>query len=255
MKRFKKEYRALFLIVVTIAIAVTLFFFPDSINYPYSYTALANKKEEIESGNLTLRQNEVGILEKSNELAQEKERAKEKNKEYLELKRSIREEDFVFDMPSLLITLEQEANNNKVSLNIDYNAIRTSGEKTEDDSSVDTNSEDEEDREGENRKEDDSKEQEDTEDSTSEDNDSKDNDEKPEDNEVDNEEEQEVAQVAGLDVTTIPITIEGTYSNVRNFIKYLDELGMIEPSSVTLTSEEKKVKGEIVLNVFHGEVF
>ena len=56
-------------------------------------------------------------------------------------------------------------------------------------------------------------------------------------------------------MTVIPIQIKGSYHSVRSYIQYLDKIGMIAPSSVVLESEGKEVKGKIILNVFHGEVF
>ena len=63
-----------------------------------------------------------------------------------------------------------------------------------------------------------------------------------------------IPEIPGINVNTIPIQISGSYANVRNYIRYLDEVGMIEPSSVVLMSEGRKVSGSVMLNIFHGEV-
>lgn len=66
--------------------------------------------------------------------------------------------------------------------------------------------------------------------------------------------QQGTINIPGIDVLVIPIVVDGSYYNVRNYIKYLDTIGMIEPSSLVIQSTGKVVHAEIILNVFHGEV-
>lgn len=60
--------------------------------------------------------------------------------------------------------------------------------------------------------------------------------------------------IEGINVNTIPLNISGTFFNVRSYIRYLDEVGMIEPSSVVIQSEGRNVTASIIINIFHGEV-
>lgn len=57
--------------------------------------------------------------------------------------------------------------------------------------------------------------------------------------------------IPGMDVTTIPIRITGSYANVRAFLHYLDEIDFMEHNFIDLYSFGDSVTGEVVFNVFH----
>ena len=48
-----------------------------------------------------------------------------------------------------------------------------------------------------------------------------------------------------------PIEVKGAFFKVRDYLKFLDELGLIEPSSVKMTTDGMEVTAEITLNIFH----
>ena len=60
-----------------------------------------------------------------------------------------------------------------------------------------------------------------------------------------------IPTIDSIDVTTIPIEVKGTFFKVRDYLKFLDELGLIEPSSVKMTTDGMEVTAEITLNIFH----
>lgn len=62
-----------------------------------------------------------------------------------------------------------------------------------------------------------------------------------------------IPTIDSIDVTTIPIEVKGTFFKVRDYLKFLDELGLIEPSSVKMTTDGMEVTAEITLNIFHGK--
>ncbi len=62
-----------------------------------------------------------------------------------------------------------------------------------------------------------------------------------------------IPTIDSIDVTTIPIEIKGTFFKVRDYLKFLDELGLVEPSSIKMTTDGLEVTAEITLNIFHGE--
>lgn len=62
-----------------------------------------------------------------------------------------------------------------------------------------------------------------------------------------------IPTIDSIDVTTIPIEVKGTFFKVRDYLKFLDELGLIEPSSVKMTTDGQVVTAEITLNIFHGK--
>lgn len=255
MKNLKNKQILQILIMISIvAISVILFLFPKLIDYryEYSYENIKTGKEQVESLNNTLVSNEATILHKISELEELK---KERDKVLREESQiGINESDFILDIPSILITLEQNALGNNVELSIDYNAMVTNSnsnpsqdnysDETED---VPSASESEETLENE--------------DDTAEERTGDDSEQNKialiEENKEGNDDKEILStatpNIEGIDVTVIPISISGSYSRVRDYIKYLDEVGMIEPSSVTLKSEGDKVTSSVVLNVFHGK--
>lgn len=288
MDQKKKEYIFIFLIIIVVAVTIVLLFYPNA-GYPYSYVNLQEKRETAEVNNEKLIDNERSISSKRNELEQLEIEKNKIHSEASELKRNINEDDFIMRMPDFLISMEQEAYKNKITLNIAYGEIQTitnssrgpggqnyeqdrhnheqeedpntreqqDGQPDENQPNLDgsnevdgTNNEANENEQGSQNGQD-SKGERDSEDEQ----DSKDE-ENSESEEFTKEEIQNgILYVEGLDVTVIPIQIKGSYHSVRSYIQYLDKIGMIAPSSVVLESEGKKVKGKIILNVFHGEVF
>lgn len=255
------------LIALTIITSAIIFLYPNLVDYPYSYNNLVEKQEQIENKNYDLNQNESILLGKVNEFERLEEEREMVYDEAFNLKRNIREEDFIMDMPAFLISMEQQAKSDKVKLIIDYNSIvTTSGSTTPSIEMSDGqhNSEGHPNDPNNEQEQLESDEQEEDERDNENNNDSEDNGENSNDKDSDSEEENLEADIMevtsgqvtieGLDVTTIPIRLEGSYSNIRDYLKYLDRIGMIEPSSINLTSEEKLVKGTVILNVFHGEV-
>lgn len=247
MKFIKKEYGYILLIILIVIGSGVLFFYPKAIEhkYPYSYDNLTSKKQIVENNNSTLQQNEGMIRSSMNELEDIKIQEEYKYDEAFEVRKTIKESDFEFKISSILISLEQRSYENNVDLKIDYSSIRhIRSDGSVNDYEPETNYEEEELE---------LEEEEITinEQEPSENEEEIENDNFQFDDEIVN---QGTIHIEGIDVAVIPITIEGSYYNVRNYIKYLDKIGMIEPSSVVLTSEEKIIRGQVILNVFHGEV-
>lgn len=247
MKFIKKEYGYILLIILIVIGSGVLFFYPKAIEhkYPYSYENLTNKKQVVESNNSTLIQNEGVIRSSMNELEDIKIQEEYKSNEAFEVRKTIKESDFEFKISSILISLEQRSYENNVDLKIDYSSIRhITSDGSINDYETEPNYED-------------SKDLEEEEITINEQELPKDEAIEMEDDNLEFDDEminQGTIHIEGIDVAVIPITIEGSYYNVRNYIKYLDKIGMIEPSSVVLVSEEKIVRGKVILNVFHGEV-
>jgi len=237
----KLIFQILAIIIIT-ASFIILFFFPDLIEnkYPYSYINIQDKKAEIETLNGDLTANEITIMDSMSRLDNLEKEKQEKEEKMFEIKKKINQSDFELDIPSILISLEQNANQNEVDLTIGYNLISHSGEPmpggTEDPTLEDPNLEQPNENVSVEEQEEDSENS------------------NPENEVFDMENSPQAEQIPGISITTIPISISGSYSNVRKYIKYLDEVGMIEPSSVKLSSEGRTLKGQVTLNVFHGEV-
>lgn len=88
-------------------------------------------------------------------------------------------------------------------------------------------------------------------DSTANTEDSKDGENKEEDKGPKIDNNVKIPTIDSIDVTTIPIEVKGTFFKVRDYLKFLDELGLIEPSSVKMTTDGMEVTAEITLNIFH----
>ena len=59
----------------------------------------------------------------------------------------------------------------------------------------------------------------------------------------------------GVEVTSIPIEVKGTYEGVKNFITDLDKLNYIEPAKVEIVSKGATVEARIIINIYHGDIF
>lgn len=317
MRNIKRDNIYILSIVLVAALSITLFFFPDAVKYPYSYNNLQDKKESIGDGNIALTQDESNIKGLLQDIESAKASKKGVDKKAIKVKRSINEDDFNLEIPSFLVSIEQQAYKDKLKLDIEYHSIVTTMDSEqpggnvadgdldkeipgeERDEELDRDNPDEEldrdnpdkdldrdnpdkdldrdnpdkdldkdntdkDIDKDNPDKDFDRDNNDSEDKDSEEDspeNKKDEDGNPivaEDEEISRFTKEEidssVIKIPGLNVTSIPIYIEGSYHDVRNYIKYLDEIGMIEPSSIEMLSFEKIVEAKIVLNVFHGEV-
>lgn len=253
MKTLKsKQLWQIVAIIAIIVASVILLFVPQAIDnkYPYTYQNIQDKKDNVNSLNQALLSNEGTIqtsIQRLEEIEKEDEIIKE---EVFKIRKGIKETDFELHIPSVLIALEQNAIKNNVEIVIGYNSMQ----ETADDGGTSQPAP--------------SNENEVSEDVTITEEENTEATETGEEQEGEDKSEQEnkstpapmptpnssIPEIPGINVNTIPIQISGSYANVRNYIRYLDEVGMIEPSSVVLMSEGRKVSGSVMLNIFHGEV-
>lgn len=278
MKAFKnKELWYVVGLIAILAISTVFFFFPDLIDnkYPYSYQNVRDKNDRVVSLNSSLSSTESEISQMIEELNMLKDESKDSEIEALKIKEGIDDSEFELDIPSLLIALEQNARLNKIGLDILYDQIShveaepLGSDYPEDEDMYEEgmyediediedmeNADDIESEESEEEVED-SDEVIVEEDSNEGENEESDEETDEDEDRFDLSEEDVIAnaiKIPGIDVTVIPIKISGSYSGVRSYIKYLDKVGMIEPSSAVLSSTGDEINGLIMLNVFHGEV-
>lgn len=253
MKTLKsKQLWQIVAIIAIIVASVILLFVPQAIDnkYPYTYQNIQDKKDNVNSLNQALLSNEGTIqtsIQRLEEIEKEDEILKE---EVFKIRKGIKETDFELHIPSVLIALEQNAIKNNVEIVIGYNSMQETADDGETSQPAPSN------------------ENEASEDVTITEEETTGETETGEEQEGEDKSEQEnkstpapmptpnssIPEIPGINVNTIPIQISGSYANVRNYIRYLDEVGMIEPSSVVLMSEGRKVSGSVMLNIFHGEV-
>lgn len=301
MKKITKEQKYMVSIFFVIITSVILFLYPEIVKYPYSFTSIEEKKSSIEQANSQLISNETSIKQLAKEKETKELEENNVNNEALRLKRNINSDDFKLDIPSLLISLEQKANEKSLKLNIHYDKIQTvkdagsetggqgeaagskeqaakSGANTDNkekaagstdgaNAQTDSNKQSTENKTAQETVKDangtTTTEQTKTGDSANTEKtvggqpvENKENDDKASKSGefTDEDLKKGLLTINGLDTTIVPIVVIGSYSEVRSYIKYLDELGLIEPSFVELESKEKKVTAKIVLNIFNGEV-
>lgn len=260
-----------------VILSAVILFMPDLIEqkYPWTYQNIQDKKSELISVSETLSSNEREIQYLKQNLKDLEKREEEVAENVFQLKKGMKDSDFQIDIPSFLITLEQKAYEGEVDLLIGYNSLKTTkgsisyqeppildenGVPVE--SSVEgelDESQSEQDTPQENGAPEGVEANESTPEgievnkSTAETEDSKDGENKEEDKGPEINNNAEIPVIDSIDVTTIPIEIKGTFFKVRDYLKFLDELGLIEPSSIKMTTNGLKITAEITLNIFHGE--
>lgn len=62
-----------------------------------------------------------------------------------------------------------------------------------------------------------------------------------------------VPNIEGITITTVPIILEGSYSHIRSFITDMEAVDFIEPNFIDIYSYGDIVSAKIVYNVFHIE--
>ena len=275
-------------IIVIVVLSSVILFIPNPIGqkYPWTYQNIQDKKKELISVSETLSDNERKIQSLKQNLQDLKKREKDSAEDVSQLKKGMKDSDLQIDIPSFLITLEQKAYETGVDLLIGYNSlITTKGSSSTQDPTLDENGApaessteggvvDEKGEQGtpqENKasekttegievNESTTKENGDSEkttketevnESTTKTEDSKDGENKEEDKGPKIDNNVKIPTIDSIDVTTIPIEVKGTFFKVRDYLKFLDELGLIEPSSVKMTTDGMEVTAEITLNIFH----
>lgn len=236
--------------IVIMIIAVILFFVPKAIDYkyPYSYDNLQKQKEEINTiGNL-LKNNETEIQSSINNKAELEILKERKSEEEFQLRNDLLGVEFEMHIPSLLIALEQNALDNNIALNIDYNLMSVAGGQGVPGGPGEPGGPESSTNENITLREDDV-----ISDSQGEPGDGLSTPDSYEDFDYSYEDSYSQGN-DGINSSQLTIYIDGTFQNVRNYIKYIDEIGMIEPSSIKLQSDGERVSGSLSLNIFHGEV-
>ena len=265
-------------IIVIVVLSSVILFIPNPIGqkYPWTYQNIQDKKKELISVSETLSDKERKIQSLKQNLQDLKKREKDSAEDVSQLKKGMKDSDLQIDIPSFLITLEQKAYETGVDLLIGYNSlITTKGSSSTQDPTLDENSAtaesstegtpqenkaSEKTTEGIEVNESNTKENGTSEtttkgteanDSTAKTEDSKDGENKEEDKGPKIDNNVKIPTIDSIDVTTIPIEVKGTFFKVRDYLKFLDELGLIEPSSVKMTTDGMEVTAEITLNIFH----
>lgn len=287
----KKDYISISVIALVLVGSIILFFSPSLVGYNKSFVDIADKKEQIATNNSKMKTNESNIESLKATLDQLADESLSKDELADEKENAIDGEKFDLDIPSFLITMEQEAVAKNVKLNIDYSSMKTlvdaSGSmpsETEQTDNQSQGSQQPQNSQTSSQAQDSSQTQqnqdpnqastnvtqsdntnsknEQTQSTNEQTQNSQDTAAKPGDTNsktvtsvtTNSNEEGTVISIPGMSTTSIPIKIEGTYANTRAYIKFLDKIGLIVPTKVELNSKGKKVVTNVTLNIIHGEV-
>lgn len=262
------------LIVLILILNLILLFKPNLFNNKASIIGIREKNRELEELNLELNRQTLSSGTKRSEIAELKVRDNELEKQANVNKIEIDPKGLEFHLPSILIRLEDSSKRNNLNLSVNYNGIayeNLQGDeiKLEEDSEKDS----EEDKENKN-------DQLSQEESTSKEEKAEVNSNKKtktsqynlyltpeemksgstkEDSDLELEDaiESEAKRYSdrGIEVTTIPIKVLGTYDGVKNFIKDLDRFNYMEPTKINMKSLGEKVEANIIISIFHGDIF
>ena len=251
----KKQMLQVAAILLIGSISVILYFFPDLIGgNKYSYKNIYETREEINGLKNSISSGENEIENAKDEM----ESAVLELEESIFSKNSILIDtyDYQLDIPSLLISLEQNAIKNGVEVEIEYNSIihdyngensLNDSEENMSESQDETQTVQQEEGISEGTVAEESVDEESTEIAEEEQ-------ESFTDESSDSLEIHEDNNNKSIRKAYIPIKVKGTYSGARSYIKYLDEVGMLEPDNVKITSNEDYIEAEIGIIVFYGRI-
>lgn len=260
-----KIFQFLFILLIIVGIFLSIFY-PEKIKYEYSIKYTKEKKEEIEKIKNELIKNEKTIESKIDKLHAAEFDAKKAEKEAASAKDSIDKEKLKIHIPSILISLEQNAIKRNVKLLIEYNQIETfSDENVNVVQKFDKDQNKDKTTKKENNIEDKKnvdieikeKDKEKNDEVKVEDEDKNKNGDGTE--EIDKNKEifnknvgvNKVTIIPGIYTTMIPIEIFGSYDDVRDYFKYIDSIDFLEPSIINLFSKGDEIEGYAILQVFH----
>lgn len=277
-KSIRKNIKAI-LIVLLIILNLILLFKPNLFNNKASIVGVREKSKELQSLNDKLEGETEAGGRKRTEIARLKVEDNELEKQANINKIEIDPTGLEFHLPSILIRLEDSSKRNNLKLSINYNGIayeniqgeeikleeedkeedneeETSDETKNSKSSSENKIEEKEQSKEETKKEKKSsnagynlyltpEEMKGSEKKTDEDGNSID--------EID--ENAKRYSDRGIEVTTIPIEVTGTYDGVKAFIKDLDRFNYLEPTKIDINSLGDNVDAKIVISVFHGDIF
>lgn len=228
----------LILIILIVGITVLNLFFPQYTVDMFSLNGIKEKETNLVMLNQTIASNENTISSSISQLESSKTRSEESKKRVESIRNKIKNEDLVFHMPSILISLEQNAIKNNLKIIIGFSQIQDSangGQNVGQDLGEDPNGV------------------------------------------VENPNgqpsstgitsggvgsvdfsqalsENDFPYIQGINVKAVPVQIIGNYANVRAFVNFLDTLDYVEPGYIDLVTNGDEITGTVVINVLYGEV-
>lgn len=224
----------------------------DKFNYKYGIQEIKNTTKVITDSQSIVDNFKAELEGKKSEL---KRVTEEYNAEKIKTDKTTRRitvQDLKLDLASLIIRLEDNARLNNLTFLIDYNGTEQTESSNE---KVETTEVDEDGNPIEKVKERGDKVNEEIKEAKGEEN----QEEKQEETNLFDEkgnalanikEHAQIDEIDGLQTVKVPITVTGSYYQIRNFMKFIETIDYITPSTVMLQSQGGTTKAVIILQVF-----
>lgn len=252
-------------IILVVGLTSILMFKPEIVpglnKETRSISSLIKKKEEIDSLNNQLESTDSNLTSIKNELEGIEGELVSTEIESERLRKGIEDTNFEYHLPSIMVMLEQKAKELNLEFSLDYDRIQTlTGgdvahdfeeehlDETEHEETFDEEVEEQEEFDGPQGGEDEAIHE----------------DISPlesiEDSELGesgrpkvdmSELTKNLPDIPGINITSIPIEVTGSYGNIRLFIEFLDEIDLLEHNIVDLYSFGKDISAVIAFNVYH----
>lgn len=278
----KKDIISIVIAVLVVAASIVLFFFPNVVGYEKSYVAIEEKKDTIEVNNQNIKQNEAEIASLDSSVASLKEQAQMVKTNADREQAALSEVPKTLDIPSLLISMEKEAQAKKITLKVDYaniqkNSVGTAPTQQPEPNSTQPAPNTSQPAPNTSQPADSNSQsggpitqpvvpntqpsvptaaQPGSPVDSAENAEERSANERMDRNAIDYSNRNNAVQAAssGLQTAVVPIEVSGGYKNIREYISYLDGLGLVRPYSVNMVSDGKVVTANISLNIMYGEV-
>lgn len=237
---------------VVIAGLLYFTFNSDKFNYKYGIQEIKNTTKVISDSQSVVDNFKAELEGKKSELKTVTEQYNAEKIKTDKTTRRITVQDLKLDLASLIIRLEENARLNNLTFLIDYNGTEQSSI-----SKAETEATEEVDENGnaiEKVKDRGNKVNEEIQEAKGEE-----KEEKPEETNLFDEngkalenikEQAELDEIDGLETVKVPITVTGSYYQIRNFMKFIETIDYITPSTVMLQSQGGTTKAVIILQVF-----
>lgn len=292
MKITEKDKKTLQVLAIFLIVGLTIanIFYPKVITSVFSVNSIEEKKQTINDLNLQIASDEKVIKDSRTQLESIQDSNDSTELELKTLRAKINSEDLVFHMPSVLISLEQNAIKNNISLTIEYDKIISANQMAITDNqeiqaSVPVEPQQEQTQDGQTTEgQTDTGAVTDSIGETTQTQPTADNTSTTIPTVIDNNvtstptttvtttndvTTEEVVpdkmdtilgnyvapQINNVNTTIVPIRISGKYSDLRKFIRYLDSLEYMDPGYIDLQSDGTNVDGIVIINIFHGGGF
>lgn len=236
----------------------------DKFNYKYGIQEIKNTTKVITDSQSVVDNFKAQLEGKKSELKTVTEKYNAEKIKTDKTTRRITVQDLKLDLASLIIRLEDNARLNNLTFLIDYNGTEQTDNSKE---NIQTTEVDENGNPIEKVKDRGNKVNEEIKEAKGAENQEVKGDENKEENQEEKQEEinlfdekgnaldnikeqAELDEIDGLQTVKVPITVTGSYYQIRNFMKFIETIDYITPSTVMLQSQGGTTKAVIILQVF-----